>query len=409
MTLHYLNAERYGIWLVVLSMVSWFGFMDIGLGNGLRNRFATALANGDEERAKRYVSSAYAAVSMIALATYIVFLCLRHTVPWYRLFNTPQTMNAEMQRLAFWAFTCFSARFVLQLIGTILTADQRPAYWNGLASLGNIITLIGIWWMSSHTVGSLVLLGAWCSIVPVLVFFAASVWLFMRDYRRFIPSLQAVGWNDMRDLADLGVKFFVLQIAGLVIFTTGNMVITQVLGPESVTPYGIASRYFNALVLVFGLITAPFWSAITEAYAKGDLTWMSSAVKGLLAMWSLFAVGEALMLMAAPFVLRLWVGPSVSFSWLLLCSVALFNVQTMFNSVLAVTINGVGKIRINVFTAVFGAIINLPLAVWLAGLGGLKAPGVACAAILSLLPSSVIITYHVKLILAGKDSGGFAK
>ena len=46
LTIHYVNPTKYGIWLTLSSMVSWFGFFDIGFGNGLRNKFAEAKAKG---------------------------------------------------------------------------------------------------------------------------------------------------------------------------------------------------------------------------------------------------------------------------------------------------------------------------------------------------------------------------
>lgn len=44
MCIHYINAEQYGIWLTLSTMVFWLGFFDIGLSNGLRNKFAEAKA-----------------------------------------------------------------------------------------------------------------------------------------------------------------------------------------------------------------------------------------------------------------------------------------------------------------------------------------------------------------------------
>ncbi|MBL7937415.1 MAG: hypothetical protein JNM51_16535, partial [Bacteroidia bacterium] len=49
LTIHYLNPINYGIWLTLYSVISWFGLLDIGLGNGLRNKFAEAIANNDKQ------------------------------------------------------------------------------------------------------------------------------------------------------------------------------------------------------------------------------------------------------------------------------------------------------------------------------------------------------------------------
>src|SRR5438876_10388425 len=46
MTINYVNPTQYGIWLTLSSMISWFSFFDIGLGNGLKNKLAAANASG---------------------------------------------------------------------------------------------------------------------------------------------------------------------------------------------------------------------------------------------------------------------------------------------------------------------------------------------------------------------------
>ena len=45
--LTYLDTEKYGVWLTIASMVMWIQHFDLGLGHGLRNKFAEAWALGD--------------------------------------------------------------------------------------------------------------------------------------------------------------------------------------------------------------------------------------------------------------------------------------------------------------------------------------------------------------------------
>src|SRR5690349_17928309 len=42
LTLNYLGVERYGLWIVISSLITILGFADLGLGNGLLNAIADA-------------------------------------------------------------------------------------------------------------------------------------------------------------------------------------------------------------------------------------------------------------------------------------------------------------------------------------------------------------------------------
>ena len=76
LTINYLDTENYGIWLTLTSFISWFSFFDIGLGNGLRNKFAEAKTLGNYTDAQAFVSTAYFTIGCISLFIVIVFFFL---------------------------------------------------------------------------------------------------------------------------------------------------------------------------------------------------------------------------------------------------------------------------------------------------------------------------------------------
>ena len=51
--LHHVNRADYGVLLTLTSIVSWVGMMDVGLGNGLRNRLPEMLAKGDYKKQRK--------------------------------------------------------------------------------------------------------------------------------------------------------------------------------------------------------------------------------------------------------------------------------------------------------------------------------------------------------------------
>jgi O-antigen/teichoic acid export membrane protein len=42
--LDFLNEEKYGIWITLTTIINWIRIFDVGLGNGLRNKLAEAIA-----------------------------------------------------------------------------------------------------------------------------------------------------------------------------------------------------------------------------------------------------------------------------------------------------------------------------------------------------------------------------
>jgi O-antigen/teichoic acid export membrane protein len=74
LTIDYLNPTKYGIWITLTSVIAWFSFFDIGLGNGLRNKFAIAKAKGDNDLARTYISTTYAIITIISIMLFIVFV-----------------------------------------------------------------------------------------------------------------------------------------------------------------------------------------------------------------------------------------------------------------------------------------------------------------------------------------------
>ena len=56
LSLNCLTKYEYGIWLTINSLLLGIDAIDVGLGNGLRNRLAQMMANGDKESARKQVS-----------------------------------------------------------------------------------------------------------------------------------------------------------------------------------------------------------------------------------------------------------------------------------------------------------------------------------------------------------------
>ena len=171
-------------------------------------------------------------------------------------------------------------------------------------------------------------------IVPqVLVLLGMNIFLFIKKYRRIHPSISAIQLSLGRDLTGLGIKFFIIQITWMIIFSTDNIIITELFGPHSVTPYNIAFQYTSIAAFVFSIILAPSWSAFTEAHTLNDKKWITKTIIRLMKIWAILVFGLlVLILISQPFY-EIWIGKDLLIPKKLTILMAIFVAQTAFTSI----------------------------------------------------------------------------
>ncbi|MES2806231.1 MAG: lipopolysaccharide biosynthesis protein [Bacteroidota bacterium] len=405
LTINFLDTENYGIWLTLSSFIGWFSFFDIGLGNGLRNKFAEAKAKGDLTLAKAYVSSAYFTIGSVCLLLIIVFFGLNFFIDWTRVFNANATMQKELGILMPIVFSFFCLQLVVKLITTIYTADQHHSMQGKVTFYSSALSLLSIWLMTHFAKSSLLIFGAIFSALPVLLLLGLNLFAFSNRYKEYSPSIILWKKEYLKDIFGLGMKFFIIQMSGIILFSTDNIIITQLFGPKEVVPFNIAFKYISISNMVLSMILAPYWSSITEAYTKGDFDWIKKSMNNLfkISLASIFMV--FLMVVVSPFVYKIWIGTNVIVPLSLTIYMALFFALTIFYSPYTYFINGTGKVKLQMYSIVVTAIINVPLCVFLAKNLEFGVSGVIIATILCLIPHAILCPIQYSKIINNRAYG----
>ncbi len=409
MTLHYLNPTKYGIWLTLSSVFGWLLFFDVGLGNGMRNKFAEAMAKNDVELARSYVSTTYLFLGAIILVIFIIFMAVNPFLNWPRILNVESDVPGDLSALVLITFGFFCLRFVFGLINSLLIADQKPALNSMLDVLSSLVSLALVGVLLLTTSGSLLLLGSAVGFSTAIVPIVASVWLYHGKYRHVRPSLSYVKTAYAADLIRLGVKFFLLQIAFVIVFSTSNIIITQLFSPADVVPYNLAYKYYSIITMVFGIILFPFWSAYTEAYVRDDTAWILKTIGILKKIWYLMVVGVVLMTVFADLFYRYWVGTSVTVPFSISLTMGVYVLIGTWSNIYVNFINGTGKVQLQTLSAIAVSILNIPLAIVFVRIFGMGIGGVILAPCVCLLPWVFVWPIQVKRILSKTATGVWAK
>jgi O-antigen/teichoic acid export membrane protein len=389
----------------MISIISWFGFMDVGLGHGLRNKFAVAKANGDHEKAKKYVSTTYAILFIIVGIFFLCFVVVNGFIPWTTILNVDENFNQELSQLALIVFSFFSLKFVAKLVTTIIVADQKPAVRDVVNLVSKIIILITIFLLTRTTTSSLIYVGLAYTGLPVLVLVLASFYFYNTTYRKYSPSIKSIDFSYAKDLIGLGWKFFVIQISVTILFTTDNIIISQLFGPAEVTPYQIANKYYGIVLMFFAILISPMWSAYTEAFEKDDFDWIKNVIRKQEKTWLLIILIVIGMTIIAEPVYKFWVGEEVRISLFLSACWGLFVILQTYNIIYTYFLNGVGMVKLQMITATISIFINIPLSIFFARTIGLGLPGVILATCVSIFIYSITRKIQVTKIINGNATG----
>ena len=312
LTIHYLGAERYGVWLTISSLLLWVALTDFGLaGNALVNVLSEAAGNDDRESARHYVASAFWALVTIAVVIGAVFAAAFHAIPWRGIFRVSEaTPTQELGLTCALVAALFLINLPLTLLRSLYYAHQEGYLANIWGIAGGVVSLLGLIVVTRFH-GGLPQLVIAISGLPAVVLLANTYNAFVRRYPWLAPAPSAVRWTCIRRMLKLGGNYMVIQLAALGIYQSQAIIITQMLGPAQVVIFVVTYKIVALPVDLAYMGTAPFISAFGEAKARRDWNWIKGAYKN--AQFASIALGvplAAAVALAAKPIIRVWAGPA---------------------------------------------------------------------------------------------------
>jgi O-antigen/teichoic acid export membrane protein len=367
-TLHYLGSERYGLWMTISSLTVILIFADLGLGNGLMNAVSAAYGRNDREGARLSVSSGFFMLLAVAGLVLAVFAALYVVIPWQSVFRISSPLAVEEAGPAVAVFVvCFALSLPLGVVQRVQMGHQEgfaSQLWQALGSvLGLVAVLVAVYNKLSLPFLVLAMSGG-----PLLATFANAVHQFgwRRPWLR--PTWRYARLTESRRLLRVGIWFFVLQLALALTLTSDNLVVAQVLGAEVVPQYAVPMRLFSILVVALAMALTPLWPAYTEAVARGDTKWVQRTYARSLRLSTLgIGIPALVLVLAGPWILDRWVGPSIQPTFWLLLGLGVWTTLSAIGASISMFLNGIGAIPFQAVVGLAAGIVALGLKILFTG------------------------------------------
>lgn len=390
--LSYLGVEKYGIWSTILTILSWISYFDIGIGNGLRNRLAASLSVKDGE-SRKLVSSAYAVIAVIMTAVTIVFCAVASVADWERIFGVTG-IDENIAGVVCTSVILVAANFIISICKNVLYAIQKAGSVSVMELIVQILNLSGVLVATRIVKSNLLVMALIYGLSMLVVNFVASIIIY-RNNREVCPAVSCVDYQVGKSITNLGLQFFIIQICGLVLFTTDSLIISSMYGAANVTPYATVNKLFNVIIGIYSALLVPVWSAVTKDKAEGKFHEIKLLAKKLILLMCPFVLGTVFLALVFRDVSAWWLRQELEYSTGLIALGAMYCLMSNWCNTFAYIANGMELMKMSMIVAVVQASVNIPLSLYFAECMEMGSAGVLAGTVCSMAIAAVVVPIAV--------------
>lgn len=298
--LRLIGEERYGVLVIVWTVLGYFGLFDLGLGVAVTNRIA-ALKDGTAEEREE--------VFWTALLLNLVLGCVGALLLWgvgvvlfQRLIDAPGPLAAEAYAALPWMMLAFPLLLTTSVMGGALMGREEFLAQNvvGVAT-GLLIQVapLAVAWRMGPSLPALVV-----AVLAVRVLGSAA--LFALCVRQLPVGLRPrPAWGHARALFSFGGWVAVTGIVGPLLSTLDRVIIGAVAGARAVTYYTVPFNLATRISILPGSLSSALFPRFSSAGpAEADALSAQSIRTLVVVLTPLIVLGLFIM---EP-VLHVWVG-----------------------------------------------------------------------------------------------------
>jgi O-antigen/teichoic acid export membrane protein len=381
-----LGNETYGIWVLIVSLTSYFTILDFGINGAIVRFISKYKALNDSDSANKIFSTSFAFFFVIAIV--VVLFCAVFAFYFKDMFEITQFENSYLYLVFLVVGIDLAFNLIFSVFLGSLKAVGRFLEVNVIAVTLNIVKNIIIVILLTNDYSLLTI--AVLQLVVNAVKFTLQ-YVTIRKFASYLYfSVEDITKESFKQLYNYSLYGFIIAIAMKIVFYTDSVVIGAVLDVSQVTFYAIPTmlmQYLEQFIWAIIAVLLPIISA-QDAVGKNENNARMYNVGTKYAMLLCAPIFLVLYFSGSSFI-GLWMGeqykiPSGNVLKILLIGYFFFLAQLIAHGIL----KGLSKHKILAILLSIEAVANLGLSLHLAPMLGIN--GVALGTTIPLLIINVI-------------------
>ncbi len=403
--IHFLGDKFYGIWVMILSMFQWSLFFDFGISNVLKTKIPEFIVKRDILKINEYITTSYLSTGILAFFMFIVLLILVFNINLSKFLNLHLAQDSVTS-----LFLINGGFFCINLVLSINKSLFIGVNKNHLSEQNStatqlvffILMIISIYvFRSVDGLKKLYIITLLNGVVTIVInLFYTYVFFKKYDYK-FVTLKKNEFFIKNKEVLSMGLKFMIIQSFMVIIFFSDTYLISHYLAPEEISKYDVINKLFQFPLLIILSALAPFWPLFAQKFHENDFIGMNKLFSKFHNYFFLLAFGIITLGILSNYILSFWINKENYVTFLVIISVVFLTIFRILFTFYANFFNGIGKLNSQIIMMGIGAVVKIPLSIFLFN-KGFGIASVMISTCLFLLISSLFLFLQTKTVINGK-------
>jgi O-antigen/teichoic acid export membrane protein len=256
-----LGDRLYGVWVVVATLVGYYGLLDLGLTSAVSRFVSQALGRDDKTEANRYIASSFFIYCLGGLIAFLITV-IAALICGYFLDNPADI--PLFQAVILIVGLSFAVKFPSRCFYGILAAHLRFDLVGYIEMFSSLLRagLIFLALVLGYKIIALAAIGALSNVGQAIAF-----WFFARRAHGKIPLAPKLSRRShIRQLFDYAKYSFVCQLTDILRQNYAPLIVSGFLGLAAVTPFAVAEK----LRWMIGTCSESLLSTLTPVFSRQE-------------------------------------------------------------------------------------------------------------------------------------------
>ena len=302
----YLTLEEYGIWLIVLSITSFFFLTNVGILQVVTNAIAKDISMEKVDYYSQVASSGYYLFRKITLSVLLIAAIIFAVISYFdpAIYNKGAVPLAIMLTVILLTYPLYVYRNVLRGLDQIHLEQMCEVLLGSVTRY--IATIIAL--LSGF---KLIMLAVIYGIGHCFPSLGAKYTL-----KKLIPKFKISRANKSAEITKNMIRpsasFFILMVSGSLLSSTDNLVIGTFVGAESVPMYAVPMQLILLFLHTIGIVSITKMPLMSGLYKKGNFKELQSLYRTLLFFSSMIAfIAIVNLIFFGEIIIVAWAGPEI--------------------------------------------------------------------------------------------------